>query len=771
MEARSDQPVTAISPNRQESSANKRRKVRKGTRSCWECKRRKTRCVFASPEDEDATCIGCQRRRTPCVAQELPEDLAPARIGNRHLGHRISRIEDFMKGILARQHAGAINQCDASLAPSSFRAPPTPAESLETPSPNSPLLTPDSQGVTGQTETTTLHQLLAAFPAEHDAKLLLRESARPSLYTLLVNTQPHSKLTYETLAAPCSIAELPGPNTHPVALAKLMLIFAITLQSPSRERLADLSEPLDALMHRLVTAATTWVTTKEEMHGTVDGLICIILEGVYEINCGNLRRAWLVYRRAMTVAQLMGLHRSSIPPLKRIDPALEVKPDFLWFRIVYMDRYLSLMLGLPQGTSDKSMGTSSVLQHEPPLGKFERLLTVIASRILERNEDTFSTGETAITQSIDSELLSVSKNMPISFWRPASFQTLTPGSPETLLETLRLAAQVYYYGLLVQLHLPHIMRLGDNVGHEYSKVTCVNASREIMTRFIAHRSFNPLSSCSRPVDFFALLAGMTLLLAHLDTHHHQEATNFLAHQRLSDRALLDQALEKMDIISNVNKDVITQKSAELIRRLLDIEADVANGNSYTTKSVIGDDTTQKGREQDEELRLHIPYLGVVKIARRGPISREPSLGNVAPRPHRTSQMECPREPLSTTNNSLPSVPHASPINKQPLSHLQGIAHESSFSGEIPALEQWNAHLPPPRYEQSMAQCPSSAQDNINFLPHVELPPIAAGVNDWAFQGVETAFFDTLIRGTSCEDAASLEQQWIDNPPWMGSSHL
>ena len=542
-----------------------------------------------------------------------------------------------------------------------------------------------------------------------------------------------------------------------------MLIFAITLQSPCGENLLGLSESQSVLMRRLMTAATTWVTTKEEMHGTVESLICIILEGVFEINSGNLRRAWVVYRRAMTVAQLMGLHRSPMPPLKRIDPELDAKPEFMWFRIVYMDRYLSLLLGLPQGTSDKSMGAMSILRHEPPLGKFERLLTVVASRILERNESALVTSEITTTQSIDSELLGVSKSMPASFWRPANFQNLIPGSPDTLLETVRLAAQVYYYGLLIQLHLPYIMRIGDNTEHEYSKITCLNASREIITRFIAHRSFNPLSSCSRPVDFFALLAALTLLLAHLDAHHHRQATNFLAHQRLSDRAMLDQALERMDVISNLNKDVITEKSATLIRRLLDIEADAAEGSSYTTRSVRGDDDEQEGKKESEELRLYIPYLGFINIARQGPISREPWLGDAASRPHPTSQVEYPRrEPLAASNDAFASLHDASPTDEQPLSHGYGMAQGFTFSGDLPASERPNAQLQAPGCEESMLHYPSSSDDHIALQPHMGLPPIAAGVDHWAFQGVDMAFFDSLMRGTSCVDASGLEQQWIED---------
>lgn len=109
-----EEPTTTISPNTDPRHAGvsstrettaRRRKVRKGTRSCWECKRRKIRCIFSS--SEDVACIGCQRRRTPCVSQEMPEDLSPARIGNRHLGHRIAKVEGFMKELLAGKDVGA----------------------------------------------------------------------------------------------------------------------------------------------------------------------------------------------------------------------------------------------------------------------------------------------------------------------------------------------------------------------------------------------------------------------------------------------------------------------------------------------------------------------------------------------------------------------------------------------------------------------------------------------------------------------------------------
>src|SRR4051812_1182549 len=62
---------------------SKRRRVRKGTHSCWECKRRKVKCLL-DPLDH-STCNGCRRRGTKCVSQEYPDDTTvPADGGSSH---------------------------------------------------------------------------------------------------------------------------------------------------------------------------------------------------------------------------------------------------------------------------------------------------------------------------------------------------------------------------------------------------------------------------------------------------------------------------------------------------------------------------------------------------------------------------------------------------------------------------------------------------------------------------------------------------------------
>jgi hypothetical protein len=71
-----------------------RKKVRKGTRSCWECKRRKNKCEFNSPSD--LACVRCRRRGTKCVGQQYPDQ------PSRRLDDRIVRVEALIEQLANR---------------------------------------------------------------------------------------------------------------------------------------------------------------------------------------------------------------------------------------------------------------------------------------------------------------------------------------------------------------------------------------------------------------------------------------------------------------------------------------------------------------------------------------------------------------------------------------------------------------------------------------------------------------------------------------------
>lgn len=77
--------------------APKRRKLRKGTQSCWECKRRKARCTF-SPSTQEI-CDGCKRRGSDCVSQEVA-DLPPPPGSNKHIVDRLGQVEALVRQLI-----------------------------------------------------------------------------------------------------------------------------------------------------------------------------------------------------------------------------------------------------------------------------------------------------------------------------------------------------------------------------------------------------------------------------------------------------------------------------------------------------------------------------------------------------------------------------------------------------------------------------------------------------------------------------------------------
>jgi hypothetical protein len=85
----------------------KRRKVRKGTQSCWECKRRKVRCTYAVAGN--TTCDNCLRRRTKCTSQDYFDDQdSPTNSNEASVEARLRRVEDVLQQLV--ENTGALQQ-------------------------------------------------------------------------------------------------------------------------------------------------------------------------------------------------------------------------------------------------------------------------------------------------------------------------------------------------------------------------------------------------------------------------------------------------------------------------------------------------------------------------------------------------------------------------------------------------------------------------------------------------------------------------------------
>ncbi|KAI1434147.1 hypothetical protein GGR50DRAFT_440137 [Xylaria sp. CBS 124048] len=608
----------------------RRRKLRKGTRSCCECKRRKVRCVFTTASE--AVCMGCRRRGTSCVSQAFSDDeLSETRIPQP--GDRAANLEAIVRD-LARSVATG----------SGAASPGNPAGNnltwgnRDSSGTNSQPLSPRTSSLLhlgnlipyGPNKYIQLSRsLFEALPPQGDVELIWKAGNRTSVHLVhhfQMSPEDNERTDIDHLKQ--RLLRRPSPNAHPVLIARYMLILAKFMQYlPPQcfETLGELSLPPRTLMRRLAETASSLAIDSEELLGTIEGLECVIIEGTFQANIGNIRRAWLAYRRALSIAQLMGIHRAANPaPPNYVDSSsTSVNYQTMWFRIVYVDRFLSLMLGLPPGSLDYGVANKSVVATETPLGQLSRIHCTVAAQILERNDCDSTDYE--FTQKIDEKLQKAANSLPSKWW-------LTPNLAATdeqfvFREVLTVVEQIYHYNLLNQLYLPFILQYNEGPNDtdarkrsEYAKHTCINSSREVLTRFNALRSSSGIALCCRSVDFLGLMAAITLLLAHLSSHLSDDsrkfASNLMIHQRLSDRAIIERMLEYMEEVGHWNTDILTQKSAEWARQLLIVEADAADGQSYTLERISARNGHAPSSEEHTVL-ISLAYFGVIGVTRRG----------------------------------------------------------------------------------------------------------------------------------------------------------
>ena len=258
------------------------------------------------------------------------------------------------------------------------------------------------------------------------------------------------------------------------------------------------------------------------------------------------------------------------------------------------DAYQSLLLGLPAGSVDDGFGQDETFQN-PDVDKdllFVRKLCDIASRIIERNQAE-SSHAYATTQEIHEKLENLVKVMPQSWWEIPTYIPLDR-SYDAALKFERLMTQIWYYQLEALLHLPFMLRASTERRYDYSKFTCLKASREMIYRYLAIRSVENSSLCCKVVDFAALTATVTLLLGLLEPWPGSETLE-MRQQRESDRTLVQTVFHSMEEISQGGRDVVATQSANIIKSLLAMDS-------------------PSGRTTGN-LRLTIPYFGTINIIR------------------------------------------------------------------------------------------------------------------------------------------------------------
>lgn len=603
------------SPMEDTDIARTRRKVRKGTRSCWECKRNKAKCNLNLTSD--GICDTCRRRGVPCISQEFVQD---PRSDKQQLGDRLGRVEKLVEVLTSGTNESIVDR------PHAFNVRSTPVQSQDS----------GTRCVkTGEHELSGV--LRSAWPCQRDLDIILEEPIHSLAVFHGLICLPFEEVLQRGLPSPHELLHLPPAGSHPVLYARKLLTLATFVQSlsaSSRQRLASVASFRD-IEDRLLNSAKRVSGIDGELMMSVEGVELLIMESMYHNNAGNLGRAYLVIRRALSLAQLLGLdHGTSLHPSKFIDQSTRhrIHPESMWFRTVQSDNYLSLMLGLPPGTDQITFPPTGTVEACTDVERLERSVTAAAARIIRRNRQQGHDHEE--TQAIDQLLLDAARKMPSKWWLPPSLAFDTPCTEAVLLQkTTQMMDQLAYYYALSRLHLPYLLRPSLVGDYEYNRLTSLAANREILSRFHSFRGIQVKVGCfCRGVDFLAFVASVTICLFHIQAgvvravkdgdRHYTATVGQLGHQRLTDRALVDRVLELMVQISSSDPaDTIATSVVETLGRLLEIEARAQEGVLYQTENIHDQDRASSCSnvaspgESDNTLRIDIPHFGTLKVSK------------------------------------------------------------------------------------------------------------------------------------------------------------
>ena len=397
-------------------------------------------------------------------------------------------------------------------------------------------------------------------------------------------------------------------DKDPTAIARVLLWLALCLQQlPKGFDNEALRLPYSpARLIKKCLGLTRSISSDENVVSSIVGLECLILQGVLYNNDGKLRSSWLSYRRALNVAQIIGLHR--LPPEQAFgEPPSLAKQRHLFRHIIYADRYLSLMLGMNHGISDVALDAISS-EDEQPVPNLMEILCRQAGSIIERNQrfKTVSPSMLRITENIDSALLS--PGLPIS--AEDSFPQFPEEPVVRGLAYRNLMEQLWYNQLMAWLHLPLFLKSGtDERLYEYSRESCLGASRNMITSYASIRRLTAGSFCCKSLDFQAFTAAVTLLINLLGPPK--------LHASCDDWPAIETVMTSLENLADTQPpDKVATRALNILRILK--RAATQETTVQSDNSVVLPPIDASGR-----MKVQIPYFGTICLYCHAPSGRLP----------------------------------------------------------------------------------------------------------------------------------------------------
>lgn len=441
----------------------------------------------------------------------------------------------------------------------------------------------------------------------------------------------------------------------PAELAKMLLCLSISIeQLPLDFDYSALQAPFDPkeFINRCIAEIDKLIVNDDDFVATLPGIECLVLLSKYHMNGGRPRKAWLLNRRAIEFAQLTGMHLSTAKPPRPGDNLFQRRLR-LWCSIVYVDRFLSLLLGLPYAVSDAAFVPQVEMRlrtEKPSLETYVLRMGVIIGRIIDRNQDPASMSLPA-TLKMDQDLEEIAKEMPNSWWDPSPCAQYTP---EECCD--RLIMRFFHNFIRILLHLPFMLKSTTERRYQYCHDAAIESSRSTLISYKDLRSLagvNPY--ICKVIDFQAFTAAM-LLIIHL-LGYSEESPNHSKEQDEKDWNLVKATTDILRRAATESGGTVAAQSANILGAVCNIPCTgpIYNLTCKITVPYFGTITVAPGKKlADRSVQPHTQHQG----------SMPPQSCNEAcPNQLCTPPQSNPGEPMTGENDGITSGGQTTPATQ------------------------------------------------------------------------------------------------------------
>ncbi|KAE8552063.1 hypothetical protein EYB25_005954 [Talaromyces marneffei] len=738
-----------------DSQGPPRKKMRKGTKSCVECRRRKIRCTYDS--DRPSICNECHSRGFECIDQEHgtvdPKVTGPLSGEQSYsLRERVTQLENVVRDIMQRMDQSTPSSSSASPAqidhpkdpPMQTRkhyideyaehnvsgkqmtvtvaseivegAPITESHQIE----NAPVLQLLNNNVISRTEgTATRNQNVAATQAISPkaiaarnelvklipprADLLRIRDLAVDWWSVWFHMFPelHDK-DMSLLVGERDYFEIPN---SPGDVAKFILCHLMCIdQLPAGFDYNSLEMPIVPCEYadRCVDTIDRLIIKDEDLCGTLPSLEAILLLSKWYTNIGRPRKAWLTTRRGVELAQLAGLHISTAkephPDDKLYDRRLK-----LWTMLGLNDRFLCMILGLPYAIQERLYRpqVERRLKTEPRnMETYCLQLSLIMGPIIDRNQEDPAKMSIAETLKLDQDMSAMARSMPDHFWQqqiPEKKLSIDEGVERLLLPFM-------FHYMRATLHLPFMLQSHIDRRYQFSREAALESSRNALLAYNKLRSGDMISPyICRFIDFQAFSAAMLLIINVIG--YSEDAPNHSPEQDDKDWAIIDATTEVLRHAAMEHAGTVVQQSLIILEGL--------------SKNM------EMECSADVSCKVSVPYFGSVTVipGKKACKIRNRSSANQQPQQQQQQQQPTPSSSSIFSQHSVKGSTSEQPSPFQLYTPPQSNIDFSNCSVADCPDQQHNQAINNPTTTPSIWDDSSRVQlENIMTLPNAGMIP-------------------------------------------------